>query len=199
MTASAAVLVRTATTSDRRQRTTLARFAPPGEMSGLKSEGRRVGSAHLAAPTNETRGALVQQQSTATSPDSRQPARPPAHRPSWEDNQTLVRDEEAAVPAACPIGGVPAGSHGRSRSDHRYPRRLRNRQVAGGQRHRVPKLIVGFDSPHSAPSPTPGDVSPVPALTARAARRGDNLAPQHAAQGCPFYTLCRLAGSRGRI
>src|ERR1039457_272646 len=49
---------------------------------------------------------------------------------------------KAAVPAPCPIGGVPAGSNGHSRSDHRYLRRLRNRQVAGGQRHRVLKLIV---------------------------------------------------------
>ena len=41
----------------------------------------------------------VQQESTAASPDSRQLARPPAHRPSWDDGQTpaapLVRDQEA--------------------------------------------------------------------------------------------------------
>jgi hypothetical protein len=65
-------------------------------------------------------GGAVQQQSTATSPDNRQPARPPAHRVGWTTAKRpaapLVRDEEAAVPAACPNGEATADSHGLSGS-----------------------------------------------------------------------------------
>jgi len=44
------------------------------------------------------------------------------------------------VPAACPTGGAPAGSHGHSETDHQDPRRLRSQQVAVLQRRRLPKL-----------------------------------------------------------
>jgi hypothetical protein len=46
------------------------------------------------------------------------------------------------VPAICPIGGATAASHGHSRVDHPGPRRSQYQQVAGRQRHRVPKLTV---------------------------------------------------------
>ena len=57
------------------------------------------------------------------------------------------------VPAMCPIEGAPAGSHGRSRANRRDPRRLRKQQVAGEQRHRLPKLIVRVRFPHPLPHP----------------------------------------------
>ena len=75
-------------------------------------------------------------------------------RPAMTDRRPappLVRDEEA-VPAACPMGGVLTGTHGRSRSDDRNLRRPRNHQVAAGQRHRLPKLIVRVRFPSPAPN-----------------------------------------------
>ncbi len=46
------------------------------------------------------------------------------------------------VPATCPIGGATAASHGHSRVDHPGPRRSQYQQMAGRQRHRVPKLMA---------------------------------------------------------
>ena len=134
---------------DRDSRSSLERSHGPQRLGlgpARNTEGRRVRTAHLAWSSSNAGREPIQQQGTATRPDSNKHELPPTpalagiadKRPA----APLVRDEEAVVPAACPIGEVPAGSHGRSRSDHRYPRRLRNRQVAGERRHRVPKLIV---------------------------------------------------------
>ncbi len=68
-------------------------------MSGLKN-GRSVGTAHLAAPTNETRSAPVQQQNTATSPDSNERELPPTPSMSWDSGQT-------------PSGAASSGRRGR--------------------------------------------------------------------------------------
>ncbi len=54
-------------------------------VSGLKADGRR---ASIAAGVFADGAGAVQQQRTATSPGNRQPARPPAHRVSWDDGQT---------------------------------------------------------------------------------------------------------------
>jgi hypothetical protein len=57
-------------------------------MSGLKAEARRVSTSHLAAPTNETPSAPVQQQNTATSPDSNELELSPTPSMSWGNGQT---------------------------------------------------------------------------------------------------------------
>ena len=46
----------------------------------------------------------LQRGSTATSPRSRQPARPPAHRASWDDDQTPSSAPNAASGYVCPVG-----------------------------------------------------------------------------------------------
>ncbi len=117
-------------------------------------ENRKVGGEYPTDARAREAGA-VQHGSTATSPDSRQPARPPAHQASWDDGQTsrgaassgrrglpLARRGQNRRAISGPLSPVKSG-HSRALADTR-PRRS-GRMTAGMAQ--IPKLIARPSSP----------------------------------------------------
>ena len=124
-------------------RTDMSRDAPLIPYAGHKARGSRIVTVcknrrrHLDARSWPSYSGKVQQLTRAADPYLA-PGSYMGRDSSAEDGRSFGTKRPR-----CPIGGVRAGNHGRSRSDHQVPRR--SAESAGRQsrqRHRLPKLIV---------------------------------------------------------
>ena len=81
-------------------------------------QGLKIGRSAVSTPTDARahEAGAVQHGSTATSPDSRQPARPPAHQASWDDGQT------SRGAASSGRRGLPLARRGQNRRGEVDPR-----------------------------------------------------------------------------